>query len=228
MRPAGYAATVLFLTAFVFHVDGADSLESVLGRIDRGGESLKTLSAGVKRTSHTAAINEDNVDSGSMILKRSKRDVKVVVDLTHPDAKSVALDGKKVEVYYPKIKTVQEFDVGKNRGLVDQFLLLGFGTNGKELASSYDMKFLGEETVEGQKTARLELVPKSPQVQQYLKRAELWIPENSSYPAQQKLYLAGGDYMLVTYSNMKVNPTLSDSDLKLKLPKGVKREYPQK
>lgn len=223
-----YVAIVLFLTALVFPAAAADTLESVLGRIDRGGESLKTLSAGVRRTSHTAAINEDNVDTGSMVLKRSKRDVKVVVDLTHPDAKSVALDGKKVEVYYPKIKTVQEFDVGKNRGLVDQFLLLGFGTNGKELASSYDMKLLGEETVGSQKTAHLELVPKSPQVQRYLKKAELWIPENSSYPVQQKLCLAAGDYMQVTYSNMKVNPALPDSELKLKLPKGVKREYPQK
>ena len=229
MRPLSYAATVLFLTSAVVPIRAADTLDSVLARIDRGAASLKSLSANIRRVSHTGAINEDNVDSGTMVLKRSKQhEFKIVVNLTQPEPKSVALDGKKAELYYPKIKTVQELDLGKYQGLVDQFMLLGFGTNGKELAAAYNMRLLGEETVDGQRTDHLELVPKSAQVQQSLKKAELWIPENSSYPIQQKLYLQGGDYMLVTYTNVKINPPLSESDLKLKLPKGVKREYPQK
>ena len=55
----------------------------------------------------------------------------------------------------------------------------------------------------------------------------MWVAENG-YPIQQKFYLPGGDYELATYSDMKINPDLPDSALKLHLPKNVKREYPQK
>jgi outer membrane lipoprotein-sorting protein len=82
--------------------------------------------------------------------------------------------------------------------------------------------------VAGQKTARLELIPISKEVLQHLKKLELWVSESTGYPVQQKFFLPANDYMLVTYTGMKANPDLSDSALRLKLPKGVKREHPQK
>ena len=118
--------------------------------------------------------------------------------------------------------------MGRYRAMLDQFMLIGFGTSGKELASAYNMKVLGNETVAGRTTTRLELVPKSAEVLKNLKKLELWIPEADAYPVQQKIYLGAGDYKLVTYTNVKLNPPLSDSDLKLRVPKGTKREFPQK
>ena len=56
----------------------------------------------------------------------------------------------------------------------------------------------------------------------------LWISDATGYPVQQKFFQSGGDYHFVTYSDLKINPDLPDSALKLKLPKGVKREFPQK
>ena len=207
----------------------AQSLEAVLGAMDRSAAGFRGMSADMKRVSHTAVINEDNVDKGSMLLKRSNaRDMRMLVDLTEPDPKTVAMSGKKLEIYYPKMKTVQEYDLGKHRAMLDQFFLIGFGTSGKELAQSYNIRLLGTETVGGQKAAHLELIPKSKEVLQHLKRLELWVSESSGYPVQQKFFLPANDYMLVTYSNLKANPDISDNALKLNLPKGVKREYPQK
>jgi outer membrane lipoprotein-sorting protein len=132
-----------------------------------------------------------------------------------------------VEIYYPKIQTVQEFDVGQNKDLLSQFFLLGFGTSRADLLSNYNIQFLGTETLDGRQTQRLELIPKSKAVLEHLKKFELWIAD-SGYPVQQKFYLPGGDYMLMTYSDMKINPELRDAALKLQVPKNVKREYPQK
>ena len=95
------------------------------------------------------------------------------------------------------------------------------------MQSSYDIRLGGEDTIEGQKTERLELIPKSKEVLQHLLKLEIWVGENG-YPVQQKFYQPAGDYMVFTYSDVKVNPDLADSVLKLHLPKGVKREYPQK
>lgn len=205
-----------------------ESLENVLERMDRAASSFKALSADVKSAQHTAVINEDSVDIGRMLLKRSKRDMRMLVELTQPDLKAIAIQGHKVEIYYPKRKAVEEYDIGERRELLDQFLLIGFGTSGKELSSAYSISVLGADTVAGQAAAHLELAPKSPEVLKNLKKLELWIPESEGYPIQQKFYLAAGDYKLVTYTNVKVNPPLTDGDLKLKAPKDVKREFPQK
>jgi len=195
--------------------------------MDRSAAAFKSMSANVRWVEHTAVINDDAVDTGTMKLKRSKRDIRALVEFIEPDQKSVSLHEKKLEIYYPKMQTVEEYDIGAHREVLDQFLLIGFGTSGKELAAAYNMSVLGSETVDGQNTTRLELVPKSPDVLKHLKKLEIWLAENG-YPVQQKFYLPGGDYKLVTYTNVKMNVPLSDSDLKLKVPKDVKRVYPQK
>jgi outer membrane lipoprotein-sorting protein len=222
------AAIVLAFTTTQLSLPAAtESLENVLERMDRAAASFKALSADVKSVQHTAVINEDNTDIGRMLLKRSKHDMRMVVDLTQPDPKSIAIQGHKVEIFYPKRNAVEEYDIGERRELVNQFLLIGFGTSGKELSSAYNIRVLGSDTV-GQPATHLELVPKSPEVLKNLKKLELWIPESEGYPIQQKFYLAAGDYKLVTYTNVKVNPPLTDADLKLKVAKDAKRVFPQK
>lgn len=222
-----------FATFCVAAAAVADPLDGVLSRIDRAASGFKSMTASIRRVSHTAVINEDNVNIGTMTLKKSKaRDMRMLVELTAPDEKAVAVQGRKLELYFPKIQTVQEYDLGKNRELLDQFFLLGFSTSSEELKAAYTLRLLdegkpGEEKVAGEKTAHLELIPKSKEVLQHLKKFELWVGDNG-YPAQQKFFLPAGDYMLVTYTNMKVNHDVPDSALNLKLPKRVKREFPQK
>ena len=222
------AILTLFIAVCPGWATPASGLDAVLTRIDKAGAAFRGMSANVRRLSHTAVINEDNTDTGSMVLKRAKpHDLRMLVNLTQPDPKSVAFQGRKLEIYYPKMQTVQEFDVGRNRELLDQFFLMGFGTSRAELEQAYNIRLEGPDTIGGQPTERLELIPKSKEVLQHLTKFELWI-DDAGYPLQQKFYEPGGDYMLVTYSAMKINPDLPESALKLHLPKNVKREYPQK
>ncbi|MGC9944892.1 MAG: hypothetical protein ABSF64_00720 [Bryobacteraceae bacterium] len=203
--------------------------EAVLDRIDKAAAAFRSMSAKLRRVQHTAAIpDDDNVDSGTVLLKRGhRRDLRMLIDLTDPDRKTVAFSDHTVEIYYPKMLTVDEFDVSKFRELLEQFFMLGFGTSRAELQASYTLRLVGPDTVGGQKTELLELIPKSKEVLQHLVKLEMWVAENG-YPIQQKFYLKGGDYQLATYSDMKINPDPPDSALKLKLPRNVKREYPQK
>jgi len=223
------AAILLVLTsALVAAATNPESLENVLARMDRAAASFKDMSADVRWLQHTAAINLDAVDIGTILLKRSKRDIRMRVEFTSPDRKSLALQGHKLEIFYPNTNTVEEYDTGKYREMLDQFLLIGFGTSGKELAAAYAMKVLGSETVAGQAATHLELIPKSAEMLKNLKKLEMWIADTNLYPVQQKFYLLGGDYRLVTYTDVKVNTGLRDADLTLKLPKDVKRVTPQK
>jgi outer membrane lipoprotein-sorting protein len=208
----------------------ADSpVAATLARMDEAAAQFKGLQADVQKISHTAVMNEDSVDAGTIVLKRPKpNDIRVLFDFKPPNPKQVLIAGIKVDIYYPGINTVQEYNLGKSRSLVEQFMLLGFGSNSKDLESAYSIRLGGPETVAGQKATRLELIPKSPDVLAHLKRVDLWISDAMGIAVQQKLYEPGGDYLLATYTNIKLRPNLPDSAVKLDLPKSVKREYPQK
>jgi outer membrane lipoprotein-sorting protein len=221
-----YYLPFFFFTAIA--APAAVSTDDILGRMDQSAPKFTGLSADLTRVTYTKVIDEKATESGSILLKKQgPRDLQMLIDVTRPDAKTVAFHGKKAEVFYPKLKTVQEYDIGKHKGLVDQFLLVGFGTSGKDLKANYDVKYTGDETVGGQRAQKLELTPRSEQIKDKLRKLELWIADNGAYPLQQKLIQPSGDYYLFTYSAVKLNPPLNDEALKLKLPKGVKRERMQ-
>ena len=228
------AAVVLFGAICLLVSPGAGapaggSLEATFARMDEAAAGFRSMSADLRKVSHTAVINEDTIDIGVILVKRPKpRDMRMLVDIKQPDPKTAVIQGHKAEIYYPKIQTVQEFDLGKNRAMIDEFLLLGFGSSSKELQAAYSVKLGGQETVAGQKTTRIDLLPKSPDVLAHLKSVELWISDETGGPVQQKFHMTGGDYSLATYTNVKQNPDLPDSSMRLNLPKGVKREFPQK
>ncbi len=125
---------------------------------------------------------------------------------------------------------MQIVDLGKHGEKLDQFIMIGFGTSGTELAKDYSMKLLGNETVKGQQAVpaiRVELIPRIAEARQYVTKIELWIPPaGDPYPVQEKISQPSGDYRVVNYTDLKINPPLSADALQLKLPAWVKTEYP--
>ncbi|MGH9660960.1 MAG: LolA family protein [Bryobacteraceae bacterium] len=215
---------VRFLLGMAAAPLAAQSLGDVLVKMDQAASAFRGLSASVRRVAHTHVINEDSVESGTMLVKRSKGgDLRMLIELRDPDPRTLAFRGRKLEVFYPKILTVQEFDAGGNRRL-EQFFLLGFATTRGELEREYAIRL---PAVTGG-VAHVELTPKSQRSAEQIKKVELWITMAIGYPAQQKFHQSGGDYNVVSYTDLKINPELADDTLKLKLPPGVKREHPQK
>jgi len=202
----------------------ADDLAAVLSRIDKAAAMFKGLTAEVRKLAHTAVINEDDTDIGTIAVKRPKpSDLRVLFDIREPDPKTVAFEDSKGQFYYPKRNEVEIYNVGKIKGLVEQFLLLGFGSTARDLEGAYSIKWGGPETVAGQPATRIELTPKSKEMLAHYNRVDLWISDTTGLAVQQKLFAPGGDYILATYTNMKTYENLSDSAVKLNLPKDVKK-----
>ncbi len=201
---------------------GADELRATFERMDRAAATFKGLTADVAKVSHNALLNEDDTFSGTMAVRHPKpHELRALVDIRQPDAKKVMLTGHKVEMYFPKTKTVQTVDLDKKgSAMVDQFLLLGFGSTSAEIRKAYDVKLGGPETVAGQKTVRLVLTPQSPDVLAKLTKVELWISDTLGIAVQQKFWEPGGDYELATYTKVK----LCSPELKWDIPKDVHRE----
>ena len=206
----------------------ADTAQAVLARMDKESASFRQLTARISKTEYTAVLDDSSVESGQMWLKRNGREVVMRVEISQPQGRSIGVVANTAQVYYPKMKTVQIYDLGKASALVDQFLVLGFGSSGKDLARSYTVTLAGEETVGGQTTSHLVLVPKSAKVLDQIKKVELWSPLNAGHPLQQRVVEPGGNYYLFTYSDLRLNPELPGSAFALNLPADVTKEYPQK
>lgn len=225
MRLLNHSALFLCLTALpLFATAGETSLNDFLARMDAAAPSFTGMASNITELKYTAVISDKSVESGAFVMKKTHQDVKARIDFTKPDSKSIAFAGQKAEIYFPAMKTVQEYDLGKQKGMVEQFLMLGFGTTGKELQANYAIKLIGPETIAQHKTVHMLLTPKSAAVREQFTKFEIWMDESGEHAVQQQVYQPSGDYYLFTYSNIKLNPALSDASLALKLPKGVKRE----
>ena len=219
----------LVLTILAAGALSAATVQDVLSKMDQSASAFTSMSANLKKLTHTKVIDDTTEESGTILLRKtSPKNLQVMVSFTKPDERTVAFGGKKAEMFYPKLNTVQEYNLAGHGSLVEQFMLLGFGASGKDLAAAYEVKVAGEETVAGQKAVKLQLTPKAAAAREKLKHVELWMADGGAYPVQQKLLQPSGDYTIFTYSDVKINPALATDALKLKLPKGVKRETPQK
>jgi outer membrane lipoprotein-sorting protein len=218
---------ILLLTAGF----AADTLQQVLARMDQASVAFKGLTADMKRVTYTAVLKADEVEVGTLVVKRPKpKDLRALFAVDGPNAKKVSYAGHTAEIYYPASNLVQIYDVDKKLGAqVNKYLLLGFGASPKDLQQAYSIALGGPDTVNGQKATRLVLTPKQADTATGLVKAELWISDETGIAVQQKLYFGqGGDYQVATYANMKINPPIPDSAVSLNAPKNAKKEYPQK
>jgi outer membrane lipoprotein-sorting protein len=200
------------------------SLAETLAMMDQAASHFKSLAANVEYLSHMEGIHEDESQSGTILVKRKAKDLHVKISIEKPDQKVAVTDGKKAQVYYPRSGEIQTIELGHRRSLVDMLLTLGFGGTSRELQNDYSVRLAGAETVAGESATRLELAPRSPDMLEQWKKIDLWISDKSGYTLRQKFYENGGDYTLITYTNLRPNPEIPDSEFKLEVPKGTKRE----
>jgi len=201
------------------------TIVTVLKQVDNQSGDFHSLSADMERTKVTVVVNDKSTESGKVLVRR---DDKMRIDVTQPDARTILRDGDQFYIYNPKIHRVEEYNLGKKKSLADQFLLLGFGTSGNALKKSYTLILQGEEALDGHKVVLLELTPKSDDVRQQISKIELWIDESTWLPLQQKFYESGsGDYFIIHYRNLVRNIKIADSEFKARWPRGVTRVKPQ-
>src|SRR3984957_614724 len=201
------------------------TLDNILKQMDAQAANFHSLTADLERTKVTVVVDDKSTESGQIMVRS---DDKMRIEVTQPDARTILRDGDNFYIYNPKIHRVEEYNLGKKKSLVDQFVLLGFGTSGSSLKDSYSITLQGEETLDNRKVLRLELLPKTDEVRKQLSRIVLWLDESSWLPVQQQFFETGsGDYFIIRYRNMKRNERISDNDFKPHWPRGTTKIQPQ-
>jgi len=200
------------------------TVESALRELDSQAKSFHSLSADVERTKVTVVVNDHSTENGTLLVRGDK----MLLEMKPPDARTILRTGDNLYIYTPGLKRVEEYNLGKNRNLVDQFLLLGFGTSGKELQKSYLVTVLGEPELDDKKTIELELTPKSQDFRNQISKIQIWFDESNWLPVQQQFFETGsGDYFIIRYSNIVRNPGFGKSQFEPHWPKDTEKIKPQ-
>lgn len=197
-------------------------LAEILSRMNESAKRLKTLSANLEYTKVTVLVNDKSTEVGQIFLHKSKNP-QIMINFQKPDPKFILFKKNRAEIYLPKINQIQEYNFEQHSGLVQQFFLLGFGTESDELKKLYDLKFVGEEELDGDTTAILELIPRKKEIAAQLAKVHLWVSEESWLPVQQKFFEAGGDYLVTRYTAVKVDRQLPRSTFEFPAAKDAKR-----
>ncbi len=216
------------LSAIAADAPSDAALDKVLSQMDAAADQFHTTEASVVWDQFQKIVDEHEEQKGTVYFRRSGKEIQMVADITEPDQKYVLFNGTKVQVYQPKIDQVTVYDTGKNRDAFESFLVLGFGGRGHDIAKSFDVKYLGNETVDGVEAAKLDLVPKTANVRNNVEHIILWIDPARGISVQQKFFFGtSGDYRLAKYSGIKMNEKIPDSVFKLKTTGKTKTVSPQ-
>ncbi len=211
---------ILFLSLSVLlPQQEAPSLDSVLKKMDAAAADFKATQADFVWDQYQRVVDETDTQTGTVYFRRAGKEIEMMADIKQPDSKFVLYKDGKLEVYQPKIDQVMEYPAGANRGEIESYLVLGFGGSGQDLVKSFDVSYLGEETVDGIATAKLQLIPKSEKFRNNISKILLWIDLSRGISVQQQFFQGQGDYRLAKYSAVQMKAKIGNDVFQLKTTK---------
>jgi outer membrane lipoprotein-sorting protein len=202
-------------------------LATVLAKMNQSSKGFKSAQGDFEFQSYQELTHDTDTQKGRIYFRKKGKSVDAAFDIGGPAPKQVVYKDGILQIYEKKINQVTERNVGKNKSDVEAFLSLGFGASGDELQRDYAVKMDEWETVDGVKTAKLDLTPNKEKVRQTYNRIILWIDPDRDVLLKQQFFELSGDYRVAHYTNMKLNQKIPDNVFHLDTNGNTKTIKPQ-
>jgi outer membrane lipoprotein-sorting protein len=196
-------------------------LKDILHQLDFAAANFHSTSADVEfDTVQTDPVYDKDVQKGTVEYKRSGRAFRMAVHFLEENGKlnpkELTYSGGKATLYEKLQNQLYVRDFTK----YESYLLLGFGASGAELAEKWEIKPLGAESLADGKTSvkteKLELVAKDLDVRKMYPKVTIWVDTTRAVSLKQIFDEGQGQSRTCYYSNIKLNPSLPDSDFTIK------------
>ncbi len=197
-------------------------LQRVLNRMDAIARSFRTFTAKFSQKKYTAILKEfDSAETGEFYYSRT-RDGSVLMrhEVLNPGKRILTIKGATLTVYRPAIKEAQIANREKMQDVVE-YLALGIGQNSAKLREKFKISYLGNESINKAPCSVLVFVPRDPKTAARVESITIWLKDSNGAPAQYKFQEPTKDYLLISFSDEKLNSKISDSRFEQKLPAGT-------
>jgi outer membrane lipoprotein-sorting protein len=223
--PLGLLVALLFVTVAVSsptdaNAQGAGLISSLLNRMERNQQSLKSLRASVYMEKFNSQTQDKDTYRGVVLyVPAAGRNAYVRVDWSEPRVETLTVANGQFKLFRPRLNLVYfgNSNSSKNKvGGAFEFLNM----SRQQLASRYDVQYMGEETLYGGvATTHVKLLPKGGAS---FKWAEAWI-DAGGMPVQTKVIEKNDDSTSVRLTDLQRNANISLDQFDLKLASSVKR-----
>jgi outer membrane lipoprotein-sorting protein len=203
------AAVFAFVFASITQKTAAQDLKSVLAKLDAAAANFHSTSADFEFDSiQTDPVPNKEVQKGTVYYERKGKDFQMAAHIEQENGKpspKIYTFSKGVFRLFEKLPN--QVTVYKNDKL-GGYLLLGFGASGKDLSDKWDITYGGEETIDGVKTDKLDLIPKDPAVRKNLLKVTVWMDTARGVSLKQVFDQGEGQSRVSVYFNFKFNQSL--------------------
>jgi len=197
-------------------------LKRVLNRIDAIARGFRTFTAKFSQKKFTAILREfDDPETGEFYYARTPDgSVRMRHEIMSPGKRILTIKGSSLTVYRPAIKEAQIASREKMQDIVE-YLALGIGQNSARLRERFKVSYAGNELINKARCSILVLVPRDAKTANRIESITIWLNDSSGMPAQYKFQEPTKDYLLISFSDEKLNAKVSDSKFEQKLPVGT-------
>ncbi len=178
---------------------------SVLGQLDVASAKFQSAQSDFEWDQYEKIVDEHDLQSGVIYFDRRGGSTQMSAQIKKPAPKVVVYKNAELQLYQPGIDQLSIFPAGGNRSQYESFLTLGFGGSGKDLASNWDVTYLGNETINGTQTAKLDLKGKQESVRKMFEHVTIWVDPDRDVTLKQQFFEPSGDVRTCTFSNIKYN-----------------------
>lgn len=226
LAPLGLAVAILMAALVVsspteVNAQGAGFISSVINRMERNRQNLKSLRAKVDMVKYNAQIRDEDKYVGTVLyVPAPGRNANVRVDWQYPQKETLAVFNGEYTLFRPRLNMAYRGRAAQARGGKANNALEFLNMSRKDLQTRFEpLQYLGEETLwGGVNTSHIKLVPTSGASYKY---AEVWVDGNGM-PVQTKVVERNDDSTTIRLTNMEKNAGISPEAFSLKLDSGVK------
>jgi outer membrane lipoprotein-sorting protein len=200
----------------------AGLVSSVLNRMERNRQSLRSLKASLSMEKYNAQLRDkENYTGWVLYLPSSGRDASVRIEWQKPQHEILAVSKGQYTLYRPRLAQAIVGKSGSVKGKAGAGSILDMMYMSKQQleAKFQPLQDVREETLWGGiSTIHLTLMPKGSASYKY---AEIWVDSNGM-PVQTKIVEKNGDATTMRLSGMERNLKISSDEFVVKLDSNVK------
>ena len=216
-----FIMSVLIVTPTTTNGQGAGLVSSVLNRMEKNRQSLRTLRAGINVVKYNSQLGVEDKYTGVVIyMPGAGRQASVRIDWSSPRHEVLAVNNNKYTILRPTQRIAYTGDSRKMNDKKAGGLLEMLNMSRQQLEARFEpVKDVREETLwGGVGTIHLTLVPKGNAGYKY---AEVWI-DSAGMPVQTKIVEKNDDSTTMRLTGLEKNQKINASEFDVKLDSSIK------
>lgn len=198
----------------------AGLVSSVLNRMERNRQSLKSLKASLSMEKYNAQLRDKDQYVGSVLyMPATGRSASVRIEWQRPQHEILAVSNGKYTLFRPRLNVAYQGSSNSKNNKAGGILDMMYMSKQQLEAKFQPVQDVREETLwGGVSTIHLTLVPKGNAGYKY---AEIWV-DSSGMPVQTKMVEKNDDTTTMRLSGMERNLKISADEFSIKLDSSVK------